>query len=156
MRPSLRPARPLVKLLTWLALALYVGAVVYVVFFARRRQNIVWSSHLVNLVPLVNTIRAYQDVSYIGQWNYWSNIFGNIALFVPLPALVAATMGIHSWRKLLGIGVVASMLIECGQYVLEIGVPDVDDVLLNSAGVLLGIVLWKVLFSKIYRLVLHY
>ncbi|TPG62844.1 VanZ family protein [Hymenobacter nivis] len=155
MRPALRTVRPLIKPLTWLALALYIGLVVYVVFFARRRQNIVWSPHLVNLVPLANTIRAYRDVAYIGQWNYWSNIFGNIALFVPLGPLVAAATGFRRWRWLLAIGVGASVLIECAQYVLEIGVPDIDDVILNSTGALVGIILWELLFRKIYRLLLY-
>lgn len=155
MRLVLRYARPLVQPLTWLALALYVGAVVYVVFFARRRQNLVWSAHLVNLVPLVNTLRGYQNRAYIGGWNYWANIFGNVALFVPLPPLLAGATGLRSRRWLLGIGVAASVGIECTQYVLEIGVPDIDDVLLNSLGALVGIALWELLFRRIYRLLAY-
>ncbi|WP_125917242.1 VanZ family protein [Hymenobacter coccineus] len=155
MQATSRTTRPLIKLLTWLALVIYISAAVYIVFFARRRQNIVWSPHLVNLMPLANTMRDYRYVSQIGQWNYWSNIFGNIALFVPLGPLVAAATGFRRWRWLLAIGVGASVLIECAQYVLEIGIPDIDDVILNSTGALVGIILWEVLFRKIYRLLLQ-
>ncbi|WP_157887202.1 VanZ family protein [Hymenobacter sp. PAMC 26628] len=155
MRLVLRYAKPLAQPLTWLALALYVGAAVYIVFFARRRQDLVWSPRLVNLVPLVNTFRSYQDMAYIGGWNYWSNVFGNVALFIPLPPLLAGATGLQSRRWLLGIGVVASVCIECTQYVLEIGVPDIDDVLLNSLGVLVGIALWVLLFRRIYRLLAY-
>lgn len=155
MRFVLRYAKLLAQPLTWLALALYIGVAGYIVFFARRREDLVWSPRLVNLMPLVNTFRSYHNIAYIGEWNYWSNVFGNVALFVPLPPLLAGATGLQRRRWLLGIGVAVSVCIECTQYVLEIGVPDIDDVLLNSVGVLVGIALWELLFRRIYRLLAY-
>ncbi len=156
MRTSPRQTKPLAKAVLWLFMLVYTAAVVYIVFFSRRRRGLVWSPNMVNLVPLLNTIRDHRNIVDIGWWNYWDNIFGNIALFVPLPTLVASLSGLRDWRWLVAIGVAVSVLIEVTQYVLEVGVPDIDDVILNGTGVLLGVLLWEWVFRKIHRRRLTY
>ncbi len=151
MRTTPRRTKPLPKFLIRLALTLYSALLIYVVFFSRRRHGLVWSTDLVNVVPLLGTIRDHDNIAGIGFWNYWDNIFGNIALFVPLPPLVAGSTGLRERRWLLGIGVAVSVFIEVTQYVMKIGVPDIDDVILNSAGALLGVALWELVFRKIQR-----
>ncbi|MFD1467646.1 VanZ family protein [Hymenobacter caeli] len=155
LRVTPRRTQPLVKAALWLALLLYAAVVVYVVFLARRRQALVWNPGLVNLVPLIHTIRDHDYIEGIGWWNYWSNIFGNVALLMPLPTLVASTTGLRSRRWLFAIGMAVSVLIETIQYVWHLGVPDVDDVIFNSMGVLLGVVLWELVFRKLHRRVAY-
>ncbi len=151
MRFTPHRTKPLAKAFIWLVALVYAALLVYIVFFARRRRGLVWSPDLVNLVPLLNTYRDHRYIVAIGWWNYWDNIFGNIALFVPLPTLVASGTGLRSRRWLLAIGVAVSVGIEVTQYVWEIGVPDIDDVILNGTGVLLGVLLWELAFRKIHR-----
>lgn len=151
MRTTPRQTKPLAKAVIWLLMLVYTALLVYIVFFARRRSALVWSPYIVNLVPVINTIRDHRYIVDIGWWNYWDNIFGNIALFMPLPTLVAGTTGLRSRRWLLATGVVVSVLIEVTQYMWRIGVPDIDDVILNGTGALLGVVLWELVFRKILR-----
>ena len=120
-----RRTKPLAKAFIWLLAAVYTALVVYIVFFARRRRGLVWTPDLVNLVPVLRTVRDHR---------YWDNIFGNVALFVPMPTLVASATGLRGRRALLAIGVAVSVFIEVTQYVLRIGVPDIDDVILTAPG----------------------
>ncbi|WP_162550172.1 VanZ family protein [Hymenobacter nivis] len=151
MRFTPRRTKPAVRALLWLALALYAAVLVYIVFFARRRSILVWSPNMVNLMPLIGTIRDHRNIDDIGWWNYWSNIFGNIVLFLPLPTLLAGVTGLRSRRVLFGCGVAVSVLIETLQYVFHVGVTDIDDVIFNSIGAGLGLVVWELLFRKIMR-----
>jgi glycopeptide antibiotics resistance protein len=86
----------------------------------------------------------------IGVVNYWTNIFGNIALFIPLPVLVASLSRLRNRWGLLAIGVAVSVFIEITQYVGRIGVPDIDDVIMNGTGTLLGVLLWEWGLRRIY------
>lgn len=151
MRFTPRRTKPIVRALLWAALAVYAAVLVYVVFFARRRSLLVWSPDLVNLVPLIGTIRNYKYIDDIGHWNYWNNIFGNIAIFLPLPTLLAGVTGLRGRWALFGCGVVVSVLIETSQYAFHVGVTDIDDVIFNSIGAGLGVGLWELLFRKIMR-----
>jgi glycopeptide antibiotics resistance protein len=128
----------------------YAALLLYIVFFARRRTGLHWSPGLVNLKPLITTIRRRHSMEAIGPVNYWTNIFGNIALFVPLPVLVAALSPLRNRWVLLGIGVFLSIGIEVIQYVWRIGVPDIDDVIMNSAGTVLGILFWEYGLRRMY------
>ncbi len=151
MRFTPRRTKPIIRALLWAALAVYAAVLIYIVFFARRRSLLVWSPGLVNLVPLIGTIRDHKYIDDIGYWNYWNNIFGNIAIFLPLPILLASVTGLRSRWALFGCGVAVSVLIELSQYVFHVGITDIDDVIFNSIGAGLGVGLWELLFRKIMR-----
>lgn len=64
------------------------------------------------------------------------NVFGNVALFMPLGFLLVTALGDGVGRAVVG-GALLSATIESFQY--QIGrAADIDDVLLNAAGALLG------------------
>jgi glycopeptide antibiotics resistance protein len=137
------------KLLKCFLFVLYTFTVTYIVFFARRRHIIVWYDGLVNLIPLQRTIEAYQSEA-TGRWNFFSNFFGNILLFAPLPFFLTNLFKIVKEKYILTIGLFVSVLIEVIQYVCRIGVPDIDDVLLNVLGVFTGLLLWNAVLSNSY------
>lgn len=102
----------------------------------------------VNLVPF-KTVQLYlqSDLGTIA----WANLLGNLLLLVPLGAL-----GPVAWRKLdrfgriLGAGLGISLTIEVLQFakrfVDALGMTrsvDVDDVILNVAGAVVGYVLYR-------------
>lgn len=135
------------KVAQWLLSLTYSSLLVYIVFFARRRRGLIWHEEFVNLTPVVNSIRSYQSIPVEGLWDFYSNLFGNILLFVPLPFILIILFRISSRLKLVLIGMGLSLAIECTQYFLRIGIPDIDDVLLNTTGVVVGIVAWMLLFK---------
>lgn len=69
----------------------------------------------------------------------WYFVIGNILLFIPLGFFVAATF--RSMRKLWRVGVVGLLLstvIEVSQYVLHLGLCELDDVFGNTLGCVMG------------------
>lgn len=62
---------------------------------------------------------------------YWNNIVLNILLFVPLGMIIRE-------RRTVIIGIMLSLCIELIQYIFTLGYCEVDDVLNNSIGAVLG------------------
>ena len=76
----------------------------------------------------------------------WTDLIGNIALFMPLGAAIyVAGRDRARIRWGLGgamlIGLVVSLCIESAQYIFALGFSDVDDLLYNTVGSVLGAVL---------------
>ena len=70
------------------------------------------------------------------------NLAGNIILLVPLGFLVMLGARNTSWnliwKKMLGIAVASGLIIEVMQVLLRVGIFDIDDVILNAVGFMIG------------------
>ena len=86
------------------------------------------------LIPLATLARLVREGSL---WNLVYNVVGNLIWFVPLGCL----LGRRRWFSALGAGALLSAGIEICQYLLRTGATDVDDVILNALGALLGWIL---------------
>ncbi|WP_040952030.1 VanZ family protein [Gorillibacterium massiliense] len=97
-----------------------------------------------NLIPFKEISRDLQLNTGSGFLNLW----GNIAVFIPL-GLFLPIMGAakKTWWSVLVKSFALSLLLESLQLVLFIGTFDVDDMILNTTGGLLGYVLFS-LFVK--------
>ncbi len=70
------------------------------------------------------------------------NLLGNIILFVPFGFLLPiAYKRINSFVKVFAVGLLSVILIEVFQYITKLGSFDVDDIILNSIGIIVGYVL---------------
>lgn len=99
-----------------------------------------------NLIPFT-TIMPYL-LGERGQMIALFNIGGNIVLFVPLGFLIPFVFRNVAWRTLLVLAVIVPILIEITQAVFRIGIFDIDDVILNGLGVMIGYLVF-VLFKKL-------
>ncbi|MBA3781969.1 MAG: VanZ family protein [Nocardioides sp.] len=93
----------------------------------------------------VNLVPGSGIVSSLGNINHslgMLNLFGNVVMFAPIGFLIVLLGRSMPGATALGAGL--SLLIEVTQYVVG-RAADVDDVLLNSAGTLVGAVLATVL-----------
>jgi glycopeptide antibiotics resistance protein len=85
------------------------------------------------------------------------NIAGNILLLVPVGFLVPFVFRGMTWKKTIVLAIAAGLVIEGMQAVLHIGIFDIDDVILNGLGVILGYwmftILPTMLNSKKFRIV---
>jgi glycopeptide antibiotics resistance protein len=83
------------------------------------------------------------------------NLLGNIALLVPLGLVVPLVFTRITWKGSLVIAVLAGLSIEVLQAITNLGIFDVDDVLLNALGVMVGYwafnVLTKWIRTKNYK-----
>lgn len=89
-----------------------------------------------NLLPFT-TIVPYL-LGYKGWIIAGINLGGNIALLVPLGLLLPLLSQNITWKRALVVGVAAGLGIEIMQTVLRVGIFDIDDVILNALGVMLG------------------
>ena len=88
---------------------------------------------------------SYHGMSAYEKWNFCTDLFGNIILFIPVPFFLAMVFNIKSPVKLFFAALCISTAVEISQYVLSIGVADIDDIILNMAGVCMGIAAAKLL-----------
>lgn len=66
------------------------------------------------------------------------NIGGNIVLFIPIGLLLPIVFSKIRWIKILFIAFASGLCVENIQAILHIGIFDIDDVLLNGLGVIIG------------------
>lgn len=72
-----------------------------------------------------------------------ANIVGNIGLLVPVGLLLPPVNRNITLIKVFAIAAVSCLCIETAQVVLNTGIFDIDDVILNALGVVLGYWLYK-------------
>ena len=78
------------------------------------------------------------------------NLFGNIGLLMPVGFLLPFVFPDLSWKKALVWAVASGLAIEGVQVLLQVGIFDIDDVILNGLGVMMGFGL-QVIFVKLFR-----
>ena len=95
----------------------------------------------------------YVKLARIGYWRYFIYLFvGNLIWFAPAGVL-ARLRGGKLWQAALA-GLGLSLLVETMQFVLGSGVSELDDLILNTCGALLGY-LGTALFLRIPRKAEH-
>ena len=92
----------------------------------------------------------YLKLARSGNWRYFCYLFfGNLIWFFPVGILTKLRGG-RLWRAVL-VGFLLSLGIETAQFVLGSGVSELDDLILNTLGTLMGYLgtsLFLVRFSK--------
>lgn len=101
------------------------------------------TGHGPNFVPF-KTILPYL-LGHKGLIIAGVNLIGNIALLVPIGFLVPCIYSNLKWKELLLIAISAGLGIELPQVALGVGIFDIDDILLNALGVMIGY--WAFLIS---------
>ena len=75
------------------------------------------------------------------------NILGKIAIFIPCGLLLPIVQKDKS-KKIILYGLITSALIEIIQYVFALGSSDIDDLMLNTLGTVIGYLLYKIIHKK--------
>jgi len=89
-----------------------------------------------NLVPFKTIVPQV-----MGQGNHLIdsvNLMGNIILFTPIGLLAPLVFRSISWQKAFILGVVTGLTFEVTEVIFRVGIFDVDDVLLNAFGIMVG------------------
>lgn len=92
--------------------------------------------HPANFIPL-KTILPYLlgDKGWIIAG---INLAGNIVFLIPLGLLAPFIFSKFSWKKCLALALSSGLAIETVQVLLQVGIFDIDDVILNVLGVMIG------------------
>ena len=103
--------------------------------------------HGTNLIPLLVFVETYREVFVNGNINYFLiNFVGNIVMFIPF-GLFIPFLWKTSGKRTVFIGFCVSLFIESCQLFLTRGT-DIDDLMLNTVGVLIGVFLYGFLFHR--------
>ena len=118
----------------WLAAVIYLGMLLEIIGLRFGLQAIAPLTRLPRLQPMYTTIEHWHKGP--GQFIY--HIFGNMLWFVPVGFFLSRLFpGARPHHALLA-GLALSLLVETLQYLLGTGLPDIDDLLLNTLGAGLG------------------
>ena len=114
-----------------LAMVVYIAALMEIVAL---RLGLPRNTQAVTFTPLESTVGAL----HLGFGTFVYHVIGNMIWFVPL-----GWLGRKLWPKLTVlqltlIGAVVSVGLEATQWLLHSGIADVDDVLLNALGAMVG------------------
>jgi len=105
-----------------------------------------------NYVPF-NTI-----LGYLGGEPSWRiatyNLLGNILLFVPMGMFLPSLFRTIRWKGVFVAALVLSLTLETTQ-LFFIGTPDIDDVILNTLGAMLGYGVFKGVVLLVKKIDLH-
>ena len=118
-----------------LCFIIYILCLFYVVTF----QDVSWSSH--NYIPFKEILR-YD----FGSSLFYKNIFGNMLLFLPYGIFIAKYVKLKSPIITMLIAFITSLSIEVIQFLIG-RVFDVDDIILNVIGCVIGFSIYNI-FKK--------
>ncbi len=136
--------------LLWGGFALYLVFLLWILFFSREQENMIPLREYIlrysNLVPLKTTVKYIRyfflrkdiDALLLGIYN----IFGNFLLFAPMGFFLPRLF--LKWQKktaFLAQILCLIVAVECAQAFFRVGIFDMDDILLNFFGALLGYVI---------------
>lgn len=131
---------------------IYLAALCYMLFFAESfgRGHIPDGFDKINLVPFREMQRFISKWETVGAVSALLNTLGNVIGFIPLgifvPILLKKTRRV--WKQLL-MGFAVSLAVETIQLVFDVGVFDVDDLILNTVGTIVGYALFRLIVYMI-------
>lgn len=112
-------------------------------------------THGINLLPLKVLFETYREVFINLNINYLIiNFLGNIIMFMPIGFFIPLLWEIPD-KKIIIVGFLFSLFIEVCQLFLNRGT-DVDDLILNTLGTILGLLVYKFLYKKFNNLIIRF
>lgn len=142
--------KKLVIAIGWVLFYVYILLLSYFLFFSERYgRDTITQQYNLELFKEIKRFIKYRE--QIGLEGFVVNIFGNVIAFMPYGFLLPLLN--RAYRRFYSIGILSilfSLVVETAQLLLKVGVFDVDDVLMNSLGGILGYLIFLSIHS-IYR-----
>jgi glycopeptide antibiotics resistance protein len=138
-----------IKGLTKVASVLYFILVGYVTLFSRRRE-LTDRNYRDNVnLDFMSKATSYSDLDDAGKFYFIQDILGNAILFLPFAsALFYLASKKRNNLQLIIIMLLSTLIIESSQFVFDIGVFDIDDIVLNLTGGIVGMFLFNFIYTK--------
>ena len=149
--------RKLIRNMLSVCFICYIILLVYFLFFSEEYgRDEPYSSYQYNFRLFRELSRYIRYRSQIGYMYFLINVVGNVAAFMPFGFLVpvlyreqrgGGTHRGHYFRSFLFVsllGFLFSLAVETVQLVTKVGCFDVDDLMLNTIGVMLGYVVYYI------------
>ena len=147
--------RSFLRFWSWILFTVYLGLLVYFLFFAEAMgRNFIERSYQYNLIPFHEIRRFLVYRQILGTQVVILNLVGNIVAFFPfgffLPLLLHK---LRYFGKTICFGMLFSVLVETIQLFSMVGSFDVDDIILNTFGTMIGYIGFEIAnkVRSIYR-----
>lgn len=141
-----------IQLGSFILLVLYIAVLMYVCFVSEDYgRTTVSPDYRYNLIPFKEIGRFYFYRDIVGIRAFVTNLFGNVIAFMPFGFLMPILR--KRDRRVVNAAFMTfllSLFIEVVQLLTRVGSFDVDDLILNTMGGILGYVLFYIL-NKIRR-----
>lgn len=128
----------------------YLALLVYFLFFSDIfGRTVAFDEYRYNLKPFAEITRYFTRVKEKDYLMFFINIVGNIALFVPFGFLFPFVSEKRNYKRSVNffvsllVTVLFCVLIEGIQLVTKVGVFDVDDIIMNTFGSIVGYILHR-------------
>lgn len=139
------------RLLCWCLFIVYLVGLVYFLFFAEATgRTEVGRTYQYNLLPLHEIRRFLRYRKQLGMAAVMLNLVGNVMAFLPFGLFLPLLMRrLRSAGLIILLGFEFSLLVEILQLFSKVGSFDVDDILLNTMGVIIGYILcWILIWTR--------
>lgn len=135
-----------IRILGRILFGLYIAALIYFLFFAEQMgRNGLDRSYHYNLILLKEITRFIVYRDQLGAVSFF-NLAGNILIFVPFGFLLPVmSRKLKGFCNVLLFSLELSLIVEVIQLMTKVGSFDVDDLLLNTIGGMLGYGVYAVL-----------
>lgn len=133
---------------------LYLLALAYFLFFSETYGRVVIGEgeYHYNLIPFQEIRRFWIYREQVGTFAWVSNLLGNVIGFLPFGFILPVILrNFRSFWSIMFGGFLFSLLVETIQLVTKVGCFDVDDLILNTLGAILGYLAFM-LCDKIRRM----
>jgi glycopeptide antibiotics resistance protein len=135
-------SKEIIRFLKNISSILYFSTLIYIFFFARRRRHTTYNE--LNLVPFKNIIPETNSIHDFGSFNYNSNLVGNIIIFIPFSFILIEGFKVSKLSMVVLIAFIASFMVEFLQYIFKVGVADINDIILNTTGAVIGYYIYSI------------
>lgn len=133
-----------IQMISWVFFIIYLVMMVYFLFFSEQMGRIPGNQYRYNLVPFAEIRRYLSYRNKIGTFHVMLNLLGNVVCFIPFGFVIPILTRKQTALRMFLLSMAASVLVELLQLVSMLGSCDVDDIILNTLGGLIGYVLFVV------------
>lgn len=128
-------------------LVFYLVLLTYFLFFSgglgRNPETRDYYSYNLTLFKEIRRFIMYRDI--LGSKAVFLNIIGNILAFMPFGFILPEVWAkLNNWRVVTFMGFLFSLGVEFLQLITKVGSFDVDDLMLNTIGTMMGYLIFKV------------
>jgi glycopeptide antibiotics resistance protein len=114
-------------------------------------RTMVSDEYRYNLIPFLEIRRFLTNVNLVGKKSLLINVAGNVVCFMPFGYLLPTITKNKIVKNVFGVVLLTflfSLSVETIQLVTKVGAFDVDDLILNTVGGLLGYILMRFTIHK--------
>lgn len=132
------------KILFYLIFILYIIVLIKITIIRDGISfEVLFQNGKINMIPFIDLFLTFKK----SQTSFIYLFIGNIICFIPIGIFIA-TKKKHSFILAIIVGLSVSISIEFFQYMFGNGISELDDILLNTLGVLIGYTVYIFTINK--------